>query len=312
MPDQAIPTYIGLDIAKARLDYTIDDQRSAAVSNNPKGHAVLIDWLKQQLNPRVVCEATGGYERGVVAALLEAGIEVCVVQPGRARAFAESEGLLAKTDHLDALLLRRYGKAVELRLAKAPDPLTVELRALLDRRRDLIDRRIEIDNQLGTAVPTLAKWLEREQKFLRAELEALEQEIARLIAQHPPLKQKHQRMQELQGCGPVLATTLLAYVPELGEVSDATASALLGVAPYAKDSGKSPKPRHVRGGRSAARHVLYMAAVSAARSNPVLALFYQRLLAAGKPPMVGLVAVMRKMVVVLNRLLADPNFSLAA
>lgn len=311
MPDQATPTYIGLDISKARLDYTVDDQRTADVSNNPKGHQALIGWLKQQPNPRVVCEATGGYERAVVAALLEAGREVCVVQPGRARAFAEAEGLMAKTDRLDALLLRRYGKAVVLRLAKAPDPLTVELRALLDRRRDLIERRVEIDNQLGTAVPTLAKLLEREQRFLRKEIAYIEQAIAQLIDSHPALKQKHQRMQQLQGCGPVLATTLLAYLPELGEVSDATASALLGVAPYAKDSGKSGKPRHVRGGRGTPRHVLYMAAVSASQSNPVLAHFYQRLLAAGKPPMVCLVAVMRKIVVVLNRLLADPQFTLA-
>lgn len=311
MPANAHPTYVGLDISKARLDYTVNEQRTATAENQPKGHQDLIAWLKSQPNPRVVCEATGGYERAVVAALLEAGLEVCVVQPGRARHYAQAEGLLAKSDSLDAQMLRRYGQAVKLRLAVPADPVAARLRDLLDQRRDLLDRLVEVENQLALASQVRTHWLEREQSFLRKELKELEAEIARSIDQEPTLRQKHRRLQELCGVGPVLASTLLAYLPELGNVPDATASALVGVAPYAKDSGATSKPRHVRGGRGAVRHVLYMAALAAIRYNPILAEFYRRLRAAGKPAMVCVVAVMRKMVTVLNRLLAEPSFILS-
>lgn len=311
MPANATPTYVGLDISKARLDYTIDEQRTAAAENNSKGHQHLIRWLKRLSHPRVVCEASGGYERGVVAALLEAGIEVCVVQAGRARYYALAEGLLAKTDPIDAQMLRRYGKAVELRLAVPADPVTTALRDLLDQRRDLLARLVEVDNQLALASATRSHWVKREQRFLRKELEVLEAEIARHIDQDPTLRHKHVRLQELNGVGPVLAATLLAYLPELGAVGDSTAASLVGVAPYAKDSGTSPKPRHIRGGRATVRHVLYMAALAAIRFNPILREFYRRLRAAGKPAKVCIVAVMRKMITVLNRLLADPHFALA-
>jgi transposase len=311
MPATATPTYVGLDVSKARLDYTIDEQRTAAADNNTKGHQGLIRWLKRLSNPRVVCEATGGYERAVVAALLEAGIEVCVVQPGRARYYALAEGLLAKTDPIDAQMLRRYGQAVKLRLAVPADPLTAKLRDLLDQRRDLIDRLVEVENQLALASAVRSRWVKREQRFLQKERKALEAEIARHIDQDPTLRRKHVRLQELNGVGPVLAATLLAYLPELGEVADSTAASLVGVVPYAKDSGTSPKPRHIRGGRGTVRHVLYMAALAAIRSNPILREFYQRLRAAGKPAMVCIVAVMRKMIAVLNRLLAEPTFVLS-
>ena len=310
MPETANPTYVGLDISKARLDYTLDEQRTSTVENSPKGRQRLIGWLKKQSQPRVVCEATGGYEREVVAALLEAGIEVCVVQPGRARSFAQAEGLLAKSDPIDAQMLRRYGQAVKLRLAVPVDPTAALLRDLLDQRRDLIDRLVEVESQLALASKVRTRWVEREQSFLQRELQALETEIARHIDQDPTLRQKHRRLQEMTGVGPVLASTLLAYVPELGTVPDSTSSALVGVAPYANDSGKSSRPRHVRGGRGVVRHVLYMAALAAIRYNRILGEFYRRLRAVGKPPMVCIVAVMRKMITVLNRMLANPHFTL--
>lgn len=311
MPAKATPLYVGLDIAKARLEYTLDERRTSSVANNADGHRKLIRWLKQQRHPRVICEASGGYERAVVAALLEGGIEVCVVQAGRARYFAQSEGLLAKTDPLDAQMLRRYGLAVKLHLAVPADPAAALLRDLMDQRRDLIDRLVEVENQLALASQTRAHWVKREQRFLKQELKSLEAEIARHIDDDPTLRGKHARLQEMVGVGPVLACTLLAYLPELGNSSDAAVSSLVGVAPYAKDSGTFSGPRHVRGGRKAVRHVLYMAALAAIRSNRILAEFYQRLRAAGKPPKVGIVAVMRKMLVALNRLMANPNFVLS-
>lgn len=311
MPANATPTYVGLDISKARLDYTIDEQRTTTAENRPEGHQRFILWLKRQPNPRVVCEASGGYEQAVVAALLAAGIEVCVVPAGRARFFALSEGLIAKSDPIDALMLRRYGQAVKLRLAVPTDPVTARLRDLLDQRRDLIDRLVEVENQLPLASEVRARWVKREQLFLQKELRELEAEIARSVDQDPTLRTKSRRLQELCGVGPVLASTLLAYLPELGNVSEATASALVGVAPFVKESGGSSKPRHIRGGRGVVRHVLYMAALAAIRYNPILGEFYHRLRAAGKPAKVCVVAVMRKMVAVLNRLLAEPTFILS-
>ncbi len=311
MPDTAEPHYVGLEIAKAQLDYAVNDKEVAQVANTTEGHTQLIVVLRRLRHPRVVCEASGGYERLVVAALLAAGIEVCVVPAGRARSFADSEGLLAKTDRIDALMLRRYGRSVKLRLAVPEDPLCTELRDLLDRRRDLLERLSVVQCQQETARPTLVRYLKREQRFLEKELQALQHQIEKHIDRDPTLKQKYERLQEMKGVGPVLAATLLAYVPELGNLPDATLSALVGVAPFPKDSGKTRFPRHVRGGRAAVRHVLYMAAVCASRSNPILAAFYQRLKAKGKPAKVCLIAVMRKMLTVLNRLLAKPNFVLA-
>jgi transposase len=311
MPAKAEPTYVGLDISKARLEYTLDERRTASVTNDGPGHVRLIGWLRTQAPVRVICEATGGYERAVVAALLEHGLEVCLVQPGRARAFAQAEGLLAKTDALDAQLLRRYGQAVKLRLAAPTDAAVALLRDLLDQRRDLLERLVEVNNQRQLAGAERARWIEREQRFLEQELAALAQAIARHIDQDPTLRQKYARLQQLPGVGPVLAGTLLAYLPELGETGDATVSALAGVAPFADESGPRFGPRHVHGGRAALRRVLYMAALASVRCNRILGAFYQRLRAAGKPPKVCLVAVMRKMLIVLNRLLADPNFVLA-
>jgi len=281
------------------------------VENATSGHQQLIRWLKTQPNARVVCEATGGYERTIVAALLEQGIEVCLVQPGRARAYAQSEGLLAKTDRIDAQMLRRYGQAVKLRLAAPSNPAVAALRELMEQRRDLIDRQVEVRNQLEQAGAVRTPWLERERDFLASELESLAKAIARLIDHDPSLRQKQARLQQMDGVGPVLANTLLAYVPELGTLGDSTVSALVGVAPFAADSGRKSNPRHVRGGRAVVRHVLYMAAVAAVRCNRILAEFYQRLRAPGKPPKVCLVAVMRKMLIVLNRLIAKPDFALA-
>lgn len=312
MPETAESTYVGLDISKARLEYTIGDDRTASISNDPTGHAGLIEYLRTLPHPRVICEASGGYERHVVAALLEQGIEVCVVQPGRARAYAYSEGLLAKTDPIDARMLRRYGRAVKLRLRQPTEPAVALLRELMEQRRDLVSRSVELQNQLGQAGEVRARWIKREMKFLEKELSALDRAITQHIGNDPTLRGKNERLQQMCGVGPVLARTLLAYVPELGDVSDGTVSSLVGVAPYAADSGDVTGVRHVRGGRAAVRSVLYMAAVAAVRTNRCLKAFYTRLRTAGKPPKVCIVAVMRKMLTVLNRLIANEHFVLAS
>jgi transposase len=303
-------TYVGLDVSKDRLDYTLDGHHVAQVPNTPAGHARLVAQLRRLSVTRVICEASGGYERAIVASVLAAGLEICVVQPGRVRAFAHAEGLLAKTDRIDARLLRRYGGKMQPRLAVPIDPAAVVLRELLEHRRQLSDILVATGNRLSLAGMTLRPRLERQQAFLREELAAVDRLIEQHIAGDDDLRGKAARLRELQGVGPVLAATLLAYVPELGHIDSAQVSALVGVAPFARDSGLTQRARHVRGGRGVVRHVLYMAAVAATRCNPILGAFYARLRAAGKPATVCLVAVMRKMLGVLNRLIAEPHFVL--
>ena len=307
-PEQA--TYAGVDVSKDRLDYALPDQRSGHVPNTAKGHAQLLELLREHPAVRVVCESTGGYERAMIAALLQAGVEVCLVQPARVRAFAHAEGLLAKTDRIDAALLRRFGEAMQPRLVVPENPAAATLRELLEHRRALSDQLVAVQNRLELAGTTLRKLLARQHTFLKKELCGVEEMIDTHIDQDPDMRCKAERQQQMQGVGPVLAATLLAYVPELGQIESAQLSALLGVAPFARDSGTHSRPRHVRGGRAVVRHVLYMAAVAATRFNPVLSVFYKRLVAAGKPKMVCLVAVMRKMLGVLNRLIAEPQFAL--
>lgn len=310
MPEVPNRNYVGLDISEACLDYSVENANEGQLENRPAGRQQLIALLKRLKQARVICEASGGYEKVVVAELLAAGIEVCVVQPGRVRAFAYAEGLMAKTDRIDARLLRRFGQHVALRPAEAPDEASRVLRELLEHRRQLTTQAAEVDSRLRVAGTTLKRLLLTQQQFLAEQIAAVDLMIDAHIDDDPDLRQKSQRLQTMKGVGRVLAATLLAYVPELGTLEANKISALVGVAPYAKDSGKYRGPRHVRGGRYQVRHVLYMAAVAASRFNPILAAFYQRLKARGKPAKVCLVAVMRKMLCVLNRLIENPNFAL--
>ena len=312
MPAKLPPTYVGLDISKDQLDYHQSETIEGRYAASPEGRAELIKKLQSWPHVRVICEASGGYEKLIVAELLQAGIEVCVVQPGRVRAFAYAEGLMAKTDRIDARLLRRFGEKIELRLAVPTDPVLSALRELLEHRRQLTNQLVEVNGRLALAGPTLGKLLTHQCTFLEKQLAKVERMIEQHIDQNPDLKKKSDRLQQIKGVGPVLSATVLAYVPELGEIESNQLSALLGVAPHPCDSGLQRGPRHVRGGRAQVRHVLYMAAVSAARSNPILAAFYQRLRSHGKPPKVCLVAVMRKLVRLMNKLILNPDFILAS
>lgn len=303
-------TYVGLDVSKDRLDYTVDDTRCDHVPNTESGHERLLATLRLRKGVRVICESTGGYERALVAKLLLAKIEVCVANPGRVRAFAQAEGLLAKTDRLDAQLLRRFGQKVQPRLHAPMDQAAIVLRELLDYRRQVSDQLVAVRNRLELAGKVLRARLDAQVLFLQNELTETDRLIQEHIDHDDTLRRKAARLRELKGAGPVLTATLLAYVPELGEIESPQLSALIGVAPFARDSGRRQGVRHVRGGRGVVRHVLYMAAVAATQHNPLLRAFYTRLVAAGKPKPVALVAVMRKMLHVLNRLIADPNFVL--
>jgi transposase len=312
MPAKAEPHYVGLDIAKDQLDYCWSEDEEGRLGNTPAERARFSQQLRARPGARVICEASGGYEKLIVAELLEAGVEVCVVQPGRVRAFAYAEGLLAKTDLIDARLLRRYGEKITPRLAVPSDPAAAVLRELLEHRRQLTTQLSELEGRVPLAGATLRTLLQRQGTFLKKQLAQVDKMIDRHIHDDPDLRTKSERLQQITGVGRVLSATILAYVPELGSIESAQLSALIGVAPFARDSGQTRTPRHVRGGRGPVRHVLYMAAVSAARSNPILSVFYQRLRSAGKPAKVCLVAVMRKLLCLMNRLIQKPNFVLAS
>lgn len=310
MADPSV-TFVGLDVSKARLDSFVPGAKPRADDNTAKGRAAFIKHLQTLRNPRVVCEASGGYERAVVAALLAAGIGVCVVPPARVRHFALAEGLLAKTDSIDARLLARYGDKIRPPLELPADPAAVRLREMLDYRRILSDRRIATSSQLEVAQGYLREGLQAQLAALKAALRQVNKDIAAHLKAEPALGAKAKRLRQLCGVGPVLASTLLAYLPELGLIGDKTLASLAGVAPHPCESGKHRGKRRIRGGRSVVREVLYMAAVTASTHNPILAAFYQRLTAKGKLPKVAIVAVMRKMLIVLNRMMGDPQFSLA-
>lgn len=304
--------YVPLDISKARLDYAIAGQGCRQVPNTAAGIAMLIKRLRPLPGVRVVCEASGGYERRLLAQLHAAKLPVCRLPPGRVRHFARAEGTLAKTDRIDVGVIYRYACGMNPRVEVPPLPEVTALRELLDYRRHLVEQRTQTTNRLETAGETLQPLLRRQQAQLEADLLEADQLITQHLRAHPALAAKAERLQQLQGVGPVLATTLLAYLPELGQEDDKRIAALVGVAPYAHDSGETSRPRHAHGGRVEVRNVLYMAAVSASQHNPVLAAFHQRLLASGKPPKVCLTAVMRKMITVLNRMLRDPHFTLVS
>ena len=313
MPEQQKPNNVGLDIGSERLDYCISLTDEGMFPNTPNGRAALVAKLKTLPRPRVICESSGGYQKPIVAELQAAGIEVCVVLPQRVRHFAESEGSLAKTDKLDARLLRRYGESISnLRLAEPVPPQLTILRELLEHRRALTTQKTEVEGRFPLAGPTLTKLLQRQQTFLRKELENVDNQIRRHINNDPDLRQKSERLQQIAGVGPVVAATTLAYMPELGKVDSAVISALIGVAPYPKDSGKYSGSRHIRGGRSQVRSVLYMAAVTASQHNPILAKLYQRLTQHGKPHKVCITAIMRKLACLMNLLIQNPTFVLVS
>ncbi|MFN6046268.1 MAG: IS110 family transposase [Verrucomicrobiota bacterium] len=304
--------HVGIDVSKQHLDVSIAGSKTQRLANTQAGLRLLHQKLGRLAHPRVTCEATGGYEKLLVDSMLDAEIEVCVAAPGRVRYLANAEGLLAKTDSIDAELIRRFAEKIPLPRQIRQDPAAQKLRQMSDYRRMLSEDIVKTSNRLELAQGYLREQLQSQLAHLESLMKKVEVDIKAHIRNYEELAQKAARLQELKGVGPVLAATLLAHVPELGKVGDKTLACLVGVAPHPKQSGNFKGKASIRGGRAIVRHVLYMAAVTAVRSNPILAAFYQRLRTqSGKTAKVALVAVMRKMLSVLNKMVAQPNFSLA-
>jgi transposase len=299
-------SFVGIDVAKKTLEvFCAELPLPAQVPNTPEGIATVCHALRAHADQAlVVCEATGGLEAPVVAALHAAGVRLCVLNPRRARDFARALGKLAKTDRIDARLLAEYGRCLQPEATPPPEPARQELATWVNRREELVALRTAERNRLeASAWPALRASLQRVLKALEREIARVEALIKACVERHADLARPCAVLQSVAGIGPVCATTLVATVPELGTLGDAQIAHLLGVAPLNCDSGQWRGKRRIYGGRRLGRRVLFMAGVTAARCNPVLAPFYQRLRERGKPAKVALVAVMRKLLLYLNRLL---------
>lgn len=305
--DASDGVYVGCDVSKAYLDvYVHPSGERLRVANDPPGLAGLKRWLGRRAVGLVVLEATGKYHRLAQRSLTAAGFAVAVVNPLRARLFAEAAGTLAKTDRVDARMLALLGQALNPRaVAPAPESLEV-LTELVRARSTAIAERTALGNRLGASTDG---WLKAE---LRRRIKLVEGHIGRLmarieaaIAADPGLSRRRAILVSIPGHGPTVAAELLAELPELGQLSTKAAASLAGLAPWPDSSGRRDGPRHIRGGRPQPRRALYMAALSAARCNPDLAAFYKRLRQAGKPAKLALTALMRKLVVLANTLLRN-------
>jgi transposase len=303
--------YVGLDIAKLNLQLHLTG-RCYDLPNTASGHRRLLKLLAAQPGVQVVCEATGGYEREVVDALHQAGVPVSVLNPARVRHFARAQGQRAKTDRIDAAVLSAYGQAFQPKATPPPTATQQQLTELVRRRVQLLEMLVTQRQQAQRlTLPRLRRQAHSLVRRLEADLAQIQAQLQELRTQATELDQRVQKLQTITGVGTTTALGVLAELPELGTLNRRQAAALAGLAPHPRESGQWQGRRTIGGGRAAVRRALYMAALVAAHTNAHLKEFYQRLRAAGKPAKVALTAVMRKLVVLMNHALKNPNFVLA-
>jgi transposase len=297
---------IGIDVAKDTVVLASEPAgRTGTFATDHAGLAALVAQCQAPPVALVVLEATGGYEAPVVAALASAGLPVVIVNPRQVRDFAKATGRLAKTDAIDATVLALFGARVQPPVRPLPDAATQELQALLGRRRQLLDMLHAERQRHATSHGRVRANLRSHIHWLEKSLADTDDTLQQLIAASPLWRVQDELLQSVPGVGPTLASTLLGYVPELGHLDRRQIAALIGVAPLARDSGTLHGRRTCWGGRAPVRQVLHMAALVAARWNPILRAFYQRLRAAGKPAKLALTAVARKLLVLCNAILRD-------
>ncbi|MGH7146352.1 MAG: IS110 family transposase [Nitrospiraceae bacterium] len=295
--------FVGIDVSKAQLDVAIRPEGQCAAPNDEAGIAQVVAHLTRVTPTLVVLEATGGLEIPLVGALAAAGVPVVVVNPRHVRDFARAAGRLAKTDALDAQVLAQFAEVMRPAVRPLPDAQTQALAALLTRRRQLVEMLTAEKNRLASARPPVRTSLRTHIAWLERELAHTDRDLAHAIRESPVWREKDKLVRSVPGVGPVLTATLLAELPELGTLTGKQIAALVGVAPLNRDSGTLRGRRTVWGGRAQVRAVLYMGAIVAARFNPVIRAFYQRLCAAGKAKKVALTACMRKLLTILNAML---------
>ena len=295
---------VGIDVSKAQLDVAIRPSgEKQSFANDKVGIKALVKWLAKVAPTLIVLEATGGYERQVMRALVSAELPATAVNPRQVRDFAKATGQLAKTDKIDAGVLAHFAEVIRPALRPLPDAVTLELRALTSRRRQILEMIAAENNRLEMTSKAVRKSIKAHIGYLEQALERANQELDRAIEQSPIWKENEDRLRSAKGIGPVTSRTLLAELPELGTLDRKQISSLVGVAPFNRDSGSFKGRRSIWGGRAPVRCALYMATLVATRRNPVIRDFYNRLIAKGKLFKVALVACMRKLLTILNSMI---------
>jgi len=292
---------VGIDVSKATLDVALLPAGEVLqFANDADGVEARRTKLGASAVDLVVMEATGGYETSVATALVGAGLRVAVVNPRQIRDFAKATGRLAKNDRIDAQVIAAFGAAIEPEIVQLPDQDARELEALLVRRRQLVTMRVQEVNRLGLAQGAMRKNIKAHIEWLEKQIDSLDIDLTAALRSSPAWRAKDELLRSFKGVGRVTSGTLLAQLPELGQLDRRAIAALVGLAPFNRDSGVMRGRRSIYGGRSQVRTLLYMAATTAIRSNPVIRAFYERLKARGKPHKVAMVACMRKMLTILN------------
>jgi transposase len=293
--------YVGIDVSKRWLEVQVHGEaKSQKVGNDADGFTSLMEQMKAVQPVRIVFEATGGYEGSAVKALSEAGFIVAVVNPTRVRRFAEALGTLAKTDKIDAQVIAHFASVAQPQANGRQTPLEEQLAAWVERRRQLLVELVAEKNRLSTCPACLRADIEEHIAWLDEHIERLETDIQTCILQKAEWRERAEIIDSVPGVGLVTATTLVAELPELGQINRQKIAALVGVAPFNRDSGPKRGKRRIFGGRSGIRRTLFMAALSASKHNPVIRAFYESLLKRGKEKKVALTACMRKLLVIIN------------
>ena len=295
--------FVGIDVSQRRLDIAVRPGASYSITHDESAIATVVEQLRVLSPTLIVLEATGGMEIPLTSALATAGLPVVVVNPRQVRDFAKASGQLAKTDALDAQVLAQFAEVMRPHPRPLPDAETRALAARLTRRRQLVEMLTAEKNRLLSASSLIRKRVRAHIAWLERELTHTNMQLSEAIRQSAVWREKDDLLQSVPGVGPVLTSTLLASLPELGTLTHKQIAALVGVAPLNRDSGTLRGRRTVWGGRAQVRAVLYMGAIVAARFNPVIRVFYQRLQGAGKAKKVALTACMRKLLTILNAML---------
>lgn len=296
--------YVGIDVSKGTLDVAFHlSGKTNQVANDEGGIAAVVAQMQAERPSLVVLEATGGYEFPVATALVAAGIPVAVVNPRQVRDFAKSIQRLAKTDRIDAQVLAHFAVAAQLKPTSLSDAQSLELEALVARRRQLVEMLVAEKNRLARARGRVREGIKQHVGWLQRQLGDIERDLGQAIRRSPVWRERDDLLQSIKGFGPVVSRTLISDMPELGTLSREKVTALAGLAPFNVDSGQMRGQRHIWGGRTTVRVALYQAALVASRHNPLIRAMYQRLLARGKPKKAALIACARKLLHIANAIL---------
>lgn len=289
----------GIDVSKDWLDVALGSE-SLRVGNDAEGASSLVERLRSTKVELVVMEATGGYETQAASAIAAAGLRLAVVNPRQVRDFAKATGHLAKNDRIDARVIAAFAQAIEPQIVRLPDEQTRELQGLLMRRQQLVGMKVQETNRLALMHGAMRKQIKSHIAWLDKAIDEVNTDLTAGLRNSPVWREKDELLRSLKGIGPITSSMLMMNLPELGQLDRRSIAALVGVAPFNRDSGTFRGRRAIWGGRAQVRHVLYMAATTAIQHNPVIKPFYERLIARGKPHKVAMVACMRKMLTILN------------